>query len=275
MNHIERTITLLQRAAAHAPAAFSTSLGLEDMVLTDLIVKHAPSIGVFTLDTGRLHPQTLALLAHTEAHYKKRIAVYYPQTGAVEHYVRLNGINGFYDSVSQRQDCCAVRKVEPLRRALAGKQARGAGLRRKQGQLRSQARAQAPQSVTLLLEDDIDISRGDLIASAAAAPVSATEFSAVVCWIDSEPLDLTRKYVIKLGAKTVTATLSRLDARLDVQTGARQDADTLSLNDIGLAQIKAQQPVAFDTYRDNRATGGFIVIDTVTHHTVAAGMIHG
>ncbi len=143
-----------------------------------------------------------------------------------------------------------------------------------QGQLRSLSQAQAPQSVTLLLEDDIDISRGDLIAGAAAAPLSATAFSAVVCWMDSEPLDLTRKYLIKLGAKTVTATFARLDARLDVQTGAPQDADTLSLNDIGVAQIKTQQPVAFDTYRDNRATGGFIVIDTVTHHTVAAGMIH-
>ena len=143
------------------------------------------------------------------------------------------------------------------------------------GQLRSLTRAQAPQSITLLLEDDIDISRGDLIASAAAAPVSATAFSAVVCWMDAEPLDLTRKYVIKLGAKTVTAKFSRLDARLDVQTGTRQDVDTLGLNDIGVAQIKTQQPVAFDTYRDNRATGGFIVIDAVTHHTVAAGMIHG
>ena len=144
-----------------------------------------------------------------------------------------------------------------------------------QGQLRSLSQAQAPQSVTLLLEDDIDISRGDLIASAAAAPLSTQQFSAVVCWMDSEPLDLARKYLIKLGAKTVTATFSRLDARLDVQTGARRDADTLSLNDIGVAQIQTQQPVAFDAYRDHRATGGFIVIDTVTHHTVAAGMIHG
>ena len=86
---------------------------------------------------------------------------------------------------------------------------------------------------------------------------------------------IARKYLIKLGAKTVTATFSRLDARLDVQTGARRDADTLNLNDIGVAQIQTQQPVAFDAYRDRRATGGFIGIDTVTHHTVAAGMIHG
>jgi phosphoadenosine phosphosulfate reductase len=137
MNRLEHTVALLTQAAAKAPAAFSTSLGLEDMVLTDLIVKHAPSIGLFTLDTGRLHPETLALLAQTEAHYRRRIAVYVPQAAALEHYVRLNGINGFYDSVSQRQDCCAVRKVEPLKRALADKRAWVTGLRRDQAPSRA------------------------------------------------------------------------------------------------------------------------------------------
>ena len=138
MNKIEQAFQILQRAQALTPAVFSTSLGLEDMVVTDLIIKHAPSISLFTLDTGRLHPETLDLLAATEAHYKKRIAVFYPQTQAVEHYVRVNGINGFFDSVSQRHDCCAVRKVEPLRRALAGKNAWVTGLRREQAASRAQ-----------------------------------------------------------------------------------------------------------------------------------------
>lgn len=137
MNRVKHTIELLTQAAAKAPAAFSTSLGLEDMVLTDLIVKHAPSINLFTLDTGRLHPETLALLAQTEAHYRKRITVYVPQAPALEHYIRLNGVNGFYDSISQRQDCCAVRKVEPLKRALAGKRAWVTGLRREQAASRA------------------------------------------------------------------------------------------------------------------------------------------
>ena len=137
MNQIEQAIGILKRAAAHAPATFSTSLGLEDMVLTDLVVKHALPISLFTLDTGRMPAETLDLLAATEAHYKKRIAVFYPQTQAVEHYVRLNGINGFFESVSQRQDCCAVRKVEPLKRALAGQQAWVTGLRREQAASRT------------------------------------------------------------------------------------------------------------------------------------------
>ncbi len=142
------------------------------------------------------------------------------------------------------------------------------------GELQSRASAQAPASVTLLLDDDIDISRGDLIACATAAPLAANTFSAVLCWMDAEALDLSRKYLIKLGTRTVATKFTSLDARLDVQTGARHPADTLKLNDIGLARVKTQQTVAFDAYRDNRATGGFIVIDEVTHHTVAAGMIH-
>ena len=138
MSKTDQAIRILLRAAANAPAVFSTSLGLEDMVVTDLIVKYTPSISLFTLDTGRLHPETLEHLAATEAHYKKRIAVYYPQTQSVEHYVLLNGINGFFESVSQRQDCCAVRKVEPLKRALADKRAWVTGLRREQAASRAQ-----------------------------------------------------------------------------------------------------------------------------------------
>ncbi len=142
------------------------------------------------------------------------------------------------------------------------------------GALQSRASAQAPASVTLLLEDDIDISRGDLIASDSAPPHAANTFSAVLCWMDADALDLSRKYLIKLGTRTVAARFTGLDARLDVQSGARQPADTLRLNDIGMARVKTQQAVAFDAYRGNRATGGFIVIDEFTHHTVAAGMIH-
>ena len=143
------------------------------------------------------------------------------------------------------------------------------------GQLVSRTSAHAPQSVTLRLEDDIDISRGDLIADADHPPTAAAGFSAVVCWMDAEPLDLTRKYLLKLGTRTTLAKFAGLDARLDVQDGTRLDAGTLALNDIGIARIRTQQPVAFDAYRDNRATGGFIVIDEVTNRTVAAGMIHG
>ena len=155
------------------------------------------------------------------------------------------------------------------------------------GQLQSRTSAQAPASITLLLEDDMDISRGDLIAGTTGKPMSSRELRAVLCWMDAEPLDPSRKYLLKLGAATVAAKVTSVDARIDVQTGAQVDtsthgaaattggAATLGLNDIGIARIRAQQALAFDLYRDQRATGGFILIDAFSHQTVAAGMIHG
>ena len=140
------------------------------------------------------------------------------------------------------------------------------------GALRSINAAEAPQSVTLLLEDDLDISRGDLLFGG-DAPVASNEFGAVVCWMAGESLDTRRKYLIKLGAQTVRAVFSAVDSRLDVQSGQRLAAAALQLNDLGFVRIKTQQAVAFDAYRANRATGSFIVIDELTNHTVAAGMI--
>ena len=155
------------------------------------------------------------------------------------------------------------------------------------GQLQSRASAQAPASVTLLLEDDIDISRGDLIAGTTVQPMSGQDLHAVLCWMDAEPLDLSRKYLLKLGAATTAAKITDLEACIDVQTGAQVgtstpgdaatpgNAATLGINDIGIARIRTQQALAFDLYRDQRATGGFILIDAFSHQTVAAGMIHG
>lgn len=117
------------------------------MVLLDLIAEHARSIRVFTIDTGRLPPETLDLLARAEAHYRLRIHVYTPEHTALEQYVKLNGINGFRDSVVQRKGCCAVRKVEPLGRALAGQQAWLTGLRREQAISRADAAEQAYDAV--------------------------------------------------------------------------------------------------------------------------------
>jgi phosphoadenosine phosphosulfate reductase len=131
--------TLLRRIALqHAPAAFASSLGAEDMVLTDLIFRDALRIEVFTLDTGRLHNETYALLEAIAARYGTRLRVVFPRSDAVEDYVSNYGINGFYSSVELRKACCYIRKVEPLRRALAGKKAWITGLRREQSAARQQ-----------------------------------------------------------------------------------------------------------------------------------------
>jgi phosphoadenosine phosphosulfate reductase len=128
---------LLRHAARDfAPAAFSTSLGAEDMVLMDLIVHGDIDIEIFSLDTGRLPPETYELLAQTEQHYGRRMKVYYPRHERLEAYVNEHGINGFYDGIDNRKSCCHVRKVEPLQRALAGKKAWVTGLRAEQAATR-------------------------------------------------------------------------------------------------------------------------------------------
>lgn len=123
---------LKQIAADHASVAFANSLGAEDMVLMDLITKYAPAIEIFSIDTGRLPAETYDLIDRATKHYRRKIRVYFPEQSGVENYVRINGINGFRDSVAQRQNCCHVRKVEPLQRALKGKAAWITGLRREQ-----------------------------------------------------------------------------------------------------------------------------------------------
>ncbi|MFN3800921.1 phosphoadenylyl-sulfate reductase [Belliella pelovolcani] len=111
---------------------FSTSLGQEDQVITQLIAENLLDVHIFSLDTGRLFPETLDLIARTESKYKKRIEVLYPERTSVEKLVGDIGINGFYDSVENRKSCCFVRKVEPLKRALAGNSVWVTGLRAEQ-----------------------------------------------------------------------------------------------------------------------------------------------
>lgn len=117
--------------------AFSSSLGLEDQVITDAIFRNALDIEVFTLDTGRNFSQTYDVLAATQSKYGKPIKVFYPQTQALEAYVTAKGINAMYTSVENRKECCAIRKIEPLNRALAGVEVWITGLRAKQSAFRA------------------------------------------------------------------------------------------------------------------------------------------
>ncbi|KFI08678.1 sulfate adenylyltransferase subunit 1 [Massilia sp. BSC265] len=133
--------------------------------------------------------------------------------------------------------------------------------------------AVAGQSVTLLLNEYLDISRGDLLASSEQPATQLKQVVADVCWMSDEPLDARRKYWIKHGTRQTAAKIKQVDSILDVNTQQRHSAEGLKLNDIATVQITVQQPLAADAYADNRATGAFILIDEVTHQTVAAGMI--
>ena len=115
---------------------FSSSLGQEDQVLTDVIFKNNLPVKIFTIDTGRLFNETYELLDKTTARYRKQVQVYFPEGPDVETFVATKGINSFYESVENRKDCCYIRKVKPLNRALAGAQVWITGLRAEQSENR-------------------------------------------------------------------------------------------------------------------------------------------
>lgn len=143
-DRVAATLQALRDAAAKHPQAIvqATSLGAEDMVITDLIARHRLPIAVATLDTGMLHAQTLALLEATERHYGLAIETFQPPAEAVIAFVDHNGHDAMRRSVDLRKACCALRKLEPLQRLLAGRSAWVTGLRREQ----SDARAEVPPS---------------------------------------------------------------------------------------------------------------------------------
>ncbi len=135
------------------------------------------------------------------------------------------------------------------------------------------AQAHAPQSVTLTLADEVDLSRGDILVTPNAAPAPTTRFSATLVWMDETSLDLSSRYLLKHTSRTVTAQVASLQYRLDPTTLDREPANTLALNSIGTVEIESTQPLVLDPYSTNRITGSFVLIDPQTNATVAAGMV--
>lgn len=134
-------------------------------------------------------------------------------------------------------------------------------------------RASVPMAISMTLEDDVDVSRGDMIVAVNNVPEQRSRFDAMLVWMDEQSSDAATEYVLKHTTKTTTARLSAVRYVMDVNHLRRTEASRLTLNDIGRCQIAAHEPLAADSYMRNRATGAFILIDPVTHHTVAAGMI--
>ena len=135
--------------------------------------------------------------------------------------------------------------------------------------------ARAPQSVTLTLEDEIDIVRGDLISSEKAIPAISRVFDSTIVWFDEQPLDPQKRYRLKHTSHQLWAEVKAIHYRLNINTLDHEPADTLEMNAIGSLRIETARPIYFDNYRKNRGTGNFILIDPVTNATVAAGMIAG
>ncbi len=136
------------------------------------------------------------------------------------------------------------------------------------------AEALPGEAITLTLDREIDISRGDLLCSPSARPEVTDQFAAHLLWMAEEELLPGRQYLLKVGARTVPASVTELKHKVDVNTLEHMAGKTLALNEVGYCNISVAQPLAFDPYRENRETGGFILIDRFTNATVAAGMVH-
>ncbi|MBX7459373.1 sulfate adenylyltransferase subunit CysN [Qipengyuania huizhouensis] len=130
------------------------------------------------------------------------------------------------------------------------------------------------QSVTITLEDEIDCSRGDVLAAADSPPAVADQFESTIVWMDEEPLVVGRAYWMKLGTQMVSVTVAEPKFEINVNTMDHLAAKTLELNSIGVSEITTDRAIVFDPYSENRALGGFILIDKISNRTVGAGMLH-
>ncbi|MCW5699569.1 MAG: sulfate adenylyltransferase subunit CysN [Rhodospirillales bacterium] len=133
--------------------------------------------------------------------------------------------------------------------------------------------ASAGEAVTLTLENEIDVSRGDLLAAIDARPTHADQFEGKLIWMHTDPLLPGRKYILKIGAQSASAQVTDLKNKVNVNTLEKQAGKTLELNEVGVCNFAVDHPISFDPYAENRGTGRFILIDRLTNATVAAGMI--
>jgi bifunctional enzyme CysN/CysC len=134
--------------------------------------------------------------------------------------------------------------------------------------------ATAGQAIVLTLTDEIDVSRGDLISAADAPAEVANQFEATIVWMSEAPLLRGRTYLLKVGAKTVEATISPIKHKVDINSFEHVATSKLEMNEIGVCNLELDRPLAFDPYEDNRDTGGFILVDRISNDTVGAGMLH-
>ncbi len=165
----------------------------------------------------------------------------------------------------------SIRVGERIRVLPSGQQSTVSGIL---GTAGAQDEAVCGQAVTLTLEDEIDISRGDLITPADAPAEVADQFEATLVWMDEDALLPGRPYLLKIGTRTVGMSCTSLKHQVDVNNLEHLAARTLELNEIGVCNLNLDRPIAFDAYADNRDTGGFIVIDRLSNRTVGAGMLH-
>jgi sulfate adenylyltransferase large subunit len=214
-------------------------------------------------------PPLLAHLEEVEVAYDHPDDV--PARFPVQWVIRTGGARGEYRGYAGQIASGALHAGEEVLVLPAGQHTRIAAIDTFDGPLEE---AVAPLSVTLRLEDDLDVARGELICAAADPPTISRELEADICWLAPAPLRAGGRYAIKHTTHTATAIIGELVDRVDVHTLERESgAEELALNDIGHVTLRTSEPLAFDPYDRNRRTGSFILIDEASNATVGAGMI--
>ena len=247
--------------------AFAAELGLAEIVSIpmsalrgDNVIPPSARMPWYAGPTLMQHLDTLPLAARVTSDEPFRLPVQWVNRP------HLN-FRGYAGSIASGE----IRVGERVRVLPSGKESRVASVITQRGE---SDLARAGDAATLTLADEIDISRGDMIARADAPPEVADQFEATLVWMHDAPLLPGRPYLVKLGTQTVGATCATPKYKIDVNTREHLAARTLALNEIGVCNLSLDRPVAFDPYDRNRHTGGFIVIDRVTNDTVGAGMLH-
>ncbi|MBA3902818.1 MAG: sulfate adenylyltransferase subunit CysN [Rhodocyclaceae bacterium] len=248
---------------------FAARLGIRDVRFIplsalngDMVVERGDSLGWYDGPT-LLDILEAAPAAHSEKKEQFRFPVQYvcrPRTAEHHDY---RGYMGRIES----GDISAGEEVQVL--------PSGIRTRIKDIQVLGQSIGQASseRSVTLLLEDEVDISRGDMIVKAAEMPTVTKQIEAMVCWLGETPLEPGRKYIVRHTTREARALVAAIEYRQDINELTRVAGGRLAMNDIGSVTFKLAQPLFVDAYRENRATGAFILIDEATNNTVGAGMI--
>ena len=244
---------------------FAVQIGLQDVVAIPLSALRGENVVEAAASMPWYHGPTL--LAHLEQ-------VPVGQPGTEEAFrlpvQRVNRPNPEFRGFSGLIASGSVRVGERLRVLPSGLASRVQRIVTADGDL---ALAVAGQSVTLTLEDEIDVSRGDLITAGDAPPLLGDRCTATLVWMGEEPMLPGRRYLLKCGTRTLSAAVSALQYRIDVNTLEHQAADRLALNEIGAVVLSLDQQLAFDPYTRNRDTGGFILIDRISNQTVGAGLL--
>jgi bifunctional enzyme CysN/CysC len=246
--------------------AFGARIGLTDITAIPLSAVHGDN--VLARSTHMPWYQGLALMEHLETVEVDGALAAGPFRLPVQWVNRPNAdFRGFAGLIASG----SVRRGDRIRVLPAGRECRIARIVTAGADLES---AVAGQSVTVTLDSEVDVSRGDVLAAAAAPPQVASQFEATLVWMHDEPMLQGRAYLMKSGTRTVSATIAPLKYQINVNTLEHLPAEKLELNDIGVCELELDRAIAFEPYAQNRTLGGFILIDRLTNNTVGAGLIN-